>query len=434
MKTSLKQLAAQYHLDDNGHFSVIFAIVSVPLLIASTFVIDYTSSRKIHTDISNALDGAALAAVLDQSLTEAEREIYARNYFWALIDMDSEAQIKFSVEESSQERISLKAHAKVPTSVSAAIGVDEINVVETAVSQLTKGDVVCMLALDPNSKESFKVSLGAHLKAKNCSVQVNSIDVEGAVVNEGGIAEAKDFCMSGGAIGDYSPFANTDCSTVADPYKYKRIPGPSDCLDPDSIKTKIDDYRAEVFFNNLGERSDPLVAFEPGTYCGGLTLVGKNVAFKPGEYIITDGPLVFGFGTRVEAKGVTFIFSGKDSYLDIYDGGILDFEAPKTGDLAGIVFAQHLVTELGKDAELPHADSVIRSGGELSITGTAYLPTQKIIFKGGSLSSAQAPATSFIAHQLEITDGAKIEVAVDHQAAGLPPILPRSDESVRLVE
>jgi len=229
-------------------------------------------------------------------------------------------------------------------------------------------------------------------------------------------------------------FSNTDCSTIDDPYKHRRIPGPGTCLDPAAINSKLDDWRAEVFFDNIGNLSDPQVILEPGTYCGGLELLRKNVAFAPGEYIIKDGPLIFGVGTRVVADGVTFVFSGNDAYLDIYDGGKLEFMAPKRGALAGLVFAQHVEAQFGKAAILPHAESIIRSGGELSITGTAYLPTQKIIFKGGSLSSAQAPSTSFIAHQLEITDGAKVEIAVDHQVAGLPPILPRSDESARLVE
>ena len=68
------------------------------------------------------------------------------------------------------------------------------------------------------------------------------------------------------------------------------------------------------------------------------------------------------------------------------------------------------------------------------MVGTAYLPEQRIEFIGGSISEAQAPATSFIGYQLLFDEGAKISVAVDHQTAGLPPLLPRSDESARIVQ
>jgi len=204
MTRPLKQLAADYKSNDSGHFAVIFSLMAVPLLAVSTFVIDYTSAGKVRMDLANALDDAALAAVLDQSLTEKERKDYATHYFWSFFEPD--ADIDFEVRDASAERVSLRAHVKVPTTISAAVGVENIDVVETAVSQLTKGDVVCMLALDPDSEESFKVSHGATLTAKDCSVQVNSVAPEASVVNHGGEASAKSFCMSGGAVGDYTPF------------------------------------------------------------------------------------------------------------------------------------------------------------------------------------------------------------------------------------
>ena len=176
------------------------------------------------------------------------------------------------------------------------------------------------------------------------------------------------------------------------------------------------------------------VTLQPGTYCGGLNLHAKNITFAPGEYVIKDGPLVFDSGTVAKGEEVTFVFAGRDASLQIDLGSTLDLSAPERGDLAGLVFAQYLEAEHGAEATLPSAESVISSGGNLNLIGTAYLPTQKISFVGGSISAAQAPATSFIGYQLRIDDGAKINIAVDHLQAGLPPILPRSDESARLIE
>ena len=60
------------------------------------------------------------------------------------------------------------------------------------------------------------------------------------------------------------------------------------------------------------------------------------------------------------------------------------------------------------------------------------MPAQKVVFSGGALTASQAPATSFIAYNIEIREGSSIEVDVDHVAGDIPPILPRSDEGTRL--
>ena len=147
-----------------------------------------------------------------------------------------------------------------------------------------------------------------------------------------------------------------------------------------------------------------------------------------------DGPLHFEQGSKGVGEEVTFIFSGNESVFHMDGGTKIDFMAPKRGDLKGLVFAQHTEKQVGSAAKLPTGISIIKVAGNLNLIGTAYLPEQKITFSRGSISEAQAPATSFIAYQILISDAAKISVAVDHQTAGLPPILPRSDESARLVE
>jgi len=45
-----------------------------------------------------------------------------------------------------------------------------------------------------------------------------------------------------------------------------------------------------------------------------------------------------------------------------------------------------------------------------------------------------APATSFIAHNILFSGEAKVNVNVDHEKGGVPPIMPRSDEGARLVQ
>lgn len=429
--------------NEAGQFSVVFAILGLPLLAIASFAVDHNFAYKKSLKLQNALDDTALASVLNQNLTEEERIDYATHYFESFFQ-DKE-DIEFKISESSTTRISLTAETKVPTSIMAITGKDDITVSAKASAEITQGSVVCMLTLDPDGRGSFVVTYGATFEATTCSVQVNSTHGAAASVRNGGQMIAKDICISGGAVGDnihgaYVPFANTECSAIADPYEHRRIPAPGPCQAPEILEAKLNDWMSriieptEIWVDGQSEIIEGGVTLEPGTYCGGLDLTARHINFAPGEYIIQDGPLLFGSGTKAVGEGVTFIFAGLDANLLVADGSHIDLSAPTRGDLEGLVFAQYLETQHGVDAILPSANSVIRSGGTVKITGTTYLPTHKISFIGGSISEAQAPATSFISYQIRISDGASINVAVDHQAAGLPPILPRSDESARLVE
>ena len=102
--------------------------------------------------------------------------------------------------------------------------------------------------------------------------------------------------------------------------------------------------------------------------------------------------------------------------------------------MKGLVIVQNLKNKSIFDQTYPNIKTVIISGAKLDLLGTIYLPSHKVQFLGGSLSKTHAPATSFIAHQISIDDGANITVSADHVAAGTIPIQPRSDEGVRLVK
>ena len=450
MKQLIKTSLNRYKKNTKGQFSVTFALLALPLMAVTTLALDHSFAYKEKLKLSNALDDAALASVLDQTLSEAERAKYATNYFWNFFD-DSK-DIKFEVLDSGSDRVSLVAKAIVPTSVSTIFGKDSIIVSENAAAEITHGSVVCMLALDPEGERSFEITNGAHFSADTCSVQVNSTHKEAAIVRDGSTAKAKDFCISGGvgevigAAGQdkFIPFANTECGTIPDPYQYRRIPGPGECIDQKELDETLGHWHSGIFepfeYEDYSSGSAETIRVEggvdlqPGTYCGGLKLTGKNVRFAPGEYIMRDGPLHFEQGSKGVGEEVTFIFSGNESVFHMDGGTKISFTAPKRGDLKGLVFAQHTEKQFGSAAKLPTGTSIIKDAGNLNLIGTAYLPEQKIKFSRGSISEAQAPATSFIAYQILISDAAKISVAVDHQGAGLPPILPRSDESARLVE
>ena len=64
-----------------GQVTIIFALASIPMMIAAGSAIDYMRYSDVKTSIQAGLDGAALAAALPRSATDAERTAIARQYF-----------------------------------------------------------------------------------------------------------------------------------------------------------------------------------------------------------------------------------------------------------------------------------------------------------------------------------------------------------------
>ena len=146
--------------------------------------------------------------------------------------------------------------------------------------------------------------------------------------------------------------------------------------------------------------------------------------------MISGGPLQVKSYPALVGDDGTFVLKGEKASLIIEGNAQVNLKAPDSGAYAGLVFYQ----ALGKVMDYPHAESYIKSGAGISITGTAYFPTQLFEFTSDKPSKMQAPTTSFIAYKVRFKNDAMIDVHVDHETAGLPLLLPRSDEGARLIQ
>jgi len=337
------------------------------------------------------------------------------------------SKVQFTVESATSNRIDLQAEMEINTLFAGIIGKDTITF-------------------------AFEVTTGANLQA-NCKVQVNSVSKVASVVDHGGKARAQSFCVGGNASGEHAPFVNTECSTINDPYSNVEIPGTNlPCENFTDLTNLLNDWRSDrgaVDIHNSGQEVAAENAEEfgydfepnfvernhlkPGNYCRGIYFSGNELILDPGEYHITGGDLFMYQGTKLTGKGVTFILHG-DASLVIGDGSVLDISGPVGGPLDGLVFAQNLSDKSIYNPTYPNVESTITSGSTLDVLGTIYLPSHKIQFEAGIQGNTHAPATSFIAHQISLADGADLTVSVDHVAAGISPIKPRSDEGVRLAK
>ncbi len=447
--SAVSKIAKSFYKNEDGQFAVWTALLVLPMSMGLTVVLDLHGLENRRTELKGALDSAALAAVTDQTLSAGERKQYAKERFWN--NIADPAGIELDVLQSDNHKVVLKGTLKKPTIMAGIAGKKTLDITEESESQLTKGATVCMLALDEDSPRSFEVTEGAVLDASTCGIQVNSMHETASVVDQGGKATAKSFCIAGGAQGDHFPYANTQCSLLHNPYENVAIPEPGPCIDQNELNLLISDWRSgrnsveehevleyqrwadaeaagQIWYPTFYEKNH----LKPGNYCQGLMLEGKEFILDPGVYHITGGSLLFGLGTELIGENVTFVMHGQTD-IEIRDGSILNIKAPTSGPMTGLVLAQEMADKPMQSGLYPDVKSTITEGAMLNLLGTVYLPSHKIEFLGGSLSETRAPATSFIANHISIRDGASIGVAVDHVSADITPIVPRSDEGARLV-
>lgn len=435
--------------DDAGHFAVITALIGMPLIVGVGLAVDTTNTFSYKNHLEAALDTAALAAVIPANLTDAERRDYAKQVFDKNYNDPEGTTVELSIE-ATRERVDMAASARFPTYLGAIAGYNSFNVgVETA-AELTKSDVVCLFALDPTGERSIEITDSARFNAPACTVQANSTHAQALYSDTLNIPQAQSFCSSGGSYGEFYPRIKNNCTPVQDPYANLQIPPAGKSCDS-SRQVVIQGnniygaggafLESELPSNAQGETVIPdFSTLSPGIFCRGLEISGANVKLEPGVYHVW-GNLKFSQNAGVVGDGVTFILKGTNTSLIIDDGAEVSLRAPTTGLTQGLVFWQkylefrpYIYGIIPDSPERVVATSEISSGAGVTIIGTAYLPDHQLIISSENAVATQAPATSFIARRIRLESKANVILRVEHEAGGIPPMLPRSDDSARLVK
>jgi len=454
----MPSLWRQYWNDRRGHFAVQFALLGLPLVVATTYVVDYSGAGAEKVNVKTALDAAVIAAVNNNTLTISQKENYARTHFIENYSGDIVFDLK---PKATATRVEMSAFGLAPVTVAETLGIEGIQIFENSAAEQTSENTICALSLAEDGKDMISFKETSKFNAPSCSVHANSIHPNAMRVLDNASALAKNFCAVGGGVGQFQPYIKGECASVSDPYEHVKAPAAGSCKNEGNIRdirqlildheNQIDNAAANIladlgynpangagtaqtlasFFENTTGSNTTLL---PGTYCGGLTIDGRNVRFAPGNHIMLDGPLIFRNDAQAVGDDVTFVMKGAPSVLTVESGANVHIKAPATGELAGLAFFQDADALQDSEVEFPNGVNLLTSGGELNVTGTVYFPTQSVKVVSNSIFGSQAPATSFIAHHLEFAGNSDIRVAVDHARAGLPPIMPRTEDGARLVQ
>ena len=131
-----------------GQVTILFALATVPLLIAAGAAIDRIRLDNTRTEMQAALDGATLAAANAENRTNKQREMLARKYFKANFASAEENSTDFTVDVTASTVIA-NVHIDYPMTFMRLAGVASATIDITAeVMRPFEGKAEVVLVLD----------------------------------------------------------------------------------------------------------------------------------------------------------------------------------------------------------------------------------------------------------------------------------------------
>lgn len=375
--------------------------IGVGLLVASN-VIDYASLSIQKGTLQGLADRAALAAAQELIVSrssDARVTAVAQAIVGASYDMQQDTTATV-IDNGAAVRVDIVAAPKAffPSVMSA--GVSQVTVEATA--EVSGGGNVCMIGLDPNSVATLKLANRARLSAPNCAVYSNSTSEKSVWIATSSRINADMVCSAGGVTGPDTAFTlsppTTDCPAIDDPLRNRPNPNVGDLDDCD--------------YTNFSVKPLKDVQLHPGIYCGGLSVMGGRARLSPGIYVMRDGQLNVVAG-RLEGENVGFFLSGQASTVMFQRLSSISLTAPRTGDMAGLLFFE--------DRDTPFAGyHQISSLDARNLVGTIYVPKSRLLINTENSVADESDYTVIIAREFELRDGPELVLNTDYETSTIP--------------
>jgi hypothetical protein len=376
-----KQNLKRFGRADEGQALVLTAMALVVLMLMAGLGVDVGYLRYEKQQMQKAADAAALAGasalLYNGSWVTAGQNDAAANGF-----TNGQNGIVVRVATPWEGPFANKAgyvEASVsqpqPTFFMRVGGFDTMPVRSWAVASAQAAGLGCIYVLDPSAQSAYTATGGALVTA-NCGIYVNSVSPNAFDQNGNGCTKAAFISIYGGIKSDScSQPANpaTGVHPQADPLigvaapTFLPPPPPSNCT-----QTQL-----------AGQTT-----FNPGTYCGGISLNSTgSFVFNPGTYVLYGGGLTINAQATVTGAGVTFYNTGTKngtygfSPITINGGGSVTLSAPTSGPMAGMLFFED--RDPTKHGQI--TNTITGQSGS-TFTGALYFPTTTLKYAGGTAS------------------------------------------------
>ena len=141
----------QFFKNKMGSVAPLFAIATVPILMASGAAIDYSRLSQHSSKMQNALDSALLSIgrnIVYKTSAEVEADIDV--FFQANLDPALYSEIKELIPtiDKGDKSITLRLSGETPTTILAAVGIPKLGYKLIASSKATSGNIEVVLVLD----------------------------------------------------------------------------------------------------------------------------------------------------------------------------------------------------------------------------------------------------------------------------------------------
>jgi Flp pilus assembly protein TadG len=400
------RLTDRFGSDRSGAILPIFALCATVALATAALAVDFGRWHSERTTLAQTADAAALfgAMALADALAAGQTGEAATRAQTAALDavkakLGDEATPKITVVTEAPGTIKVALRKQGERSLSAVILPQDATISVGSEASVGSAIDVCVIALEPSAGKGIEFDGEGTITAHNCAIWSNptsttSIDAEGS-----SSATATKFCAAGGVnTGNYTfnPQPEANCPPVQDPLA-QWVP----------LAIGACDHTNAEYKNSLS------YDLSPGVYCGGIEASsGARLVFKPGIYVMKDGPLKITGGASVEGQGVAFLLTGPGSGIDLGGSSVVRLSAPVDGLMAGLVFAAA--------RNEPITASRIRGDAELFLEGTIYLPTHDLEFAGGPAATAPPASSVLIARTLRFVGTGAIELRSNSATASMP--------------
>jgi hypothetical protein len=277
--------------------------------------------------------------------------------------------------------------------------------------------VYCILALSPHDEAALLFDGTADVQLKNCGINVNSDDGDGAMTAKGASVVGATYAEIVGGLNQTNNAEldlgdiTTGADAVDDPYANLNVPEDTGC-----------DYGPSPVFKVGASQTMTLY---PGRYCGGLTIQG-TAHLTAGEYIIDGGTFDVSSSANVTSDtvdGVTIFLTGSGSdyaQVTINGGADINIVATTEGDYKGLAFFQD------RNAPVINSGSPnkLNGGSNMNITGAIYFPTQRLSFMGNN--SSDGTCTRIVAYMIDFTGTSGLNTDCSYgfgESQSWPPVL-----------
>ncbi len=393
--------------DQSGNIAVLTAFM-LPLLVAfGGAVIDYAAMHRQATRLQAVADAASLAAAREMTIANVDTVALlaiVKNHVAAAGRSDrKDVPIKVATSVDTQQMsVTVKLSQPTTTYFQSIIYQNLKRLNAQATARVLGTTKICALGLDQSAPGTVVLQSRARMTAADCAVFSNSSASSGIHAKNSSRLSANLTCSSGGYQGSDSSFEPrpvTDCPLTDDPLAVRPEPRVSSTCDEDKQDLVLENERRSL---------------SPGTYCGGLTISGSSfVRFKPGVYVIKDGPLKVTGSARVDGTNVGFFLTGAMASFNFTKGTTIDLTAPEHGEMAGILFFE-------SRSRRPTVDHKITSNNARTLLGTIYLPKSDLVIDGTAVVADMSAYTVIIARKIKLFDGPHLVLNANYGDTDIP--------------